>query len=70
MLDELRKAYPEVGIEGEILEGMPIQELVNQTGTIDLLVLGVHPHPVTGMSFGGPLRGILAHSLCPVCLVR
>ena len=70
MLAGLRKDYPEVEIEGEILEGMPIEELVNQTGTIDLLVLGIHPHPVTGMSFSGPLRGILAHSLCPVCLVR
>jgi nucleotide-binding universal stress UspA family protein len=70
MLDELRKEYPDVEIEGEILEGMPIEQLVDQTGTIDLLVLGIHPHPVTGMSFGGPLRGILAHALCPVCLVR
>ena len=70
MLGEVRKDYPDVEIEGETLEGMPIQELVNQTGTIDLLVLGIHPHPVTGMSFSGPLRGILAHSLCPVCLVR
>jgi len=70
MLAGLRKVYPDVEIEGEILEGMPIAELVNQTGTIDLLVLGIHPNPVTGMSFGGPLRGILAHSLCPVCLVR
>lgn len=70
MLDEVRKDYPDVEIEGEILEGIPIEQLVDQTGTIDLLVLGVHPHPVTGMSFGGPLRGILAHSLCPVCLVR
>ena len=70
MLDEVRKDFPDVELEGEILDGMPIDELVNQTGTVDLLVLGVHPHPVTGMSFGGPLRGILAHALCPVCLVR
>ncbi|MBI4900138.1 MAG: universal stress protein [Actinobacteria bacterium] len=70
MLEELRRKYPDVEIEGEILEGMPIEELVDQTGKIDLLVLGIHPHPVTGVSFGGPLRGILAHSLCPVCLIR
>lgn len=70
MLEELRRDYPDVKIEGEILEGMPIEQIVDQTGTIDLLVLGIHPHPVTGVSFGGPLRGVLAHALCPVCLVR
>ncbi len=70
MLTELRADYPEVVIEGEILHGLPIEQLVAETGTVDLLVLGVHPHPVTGVSLGGPLRGILAHALCPVCLVR
>lgn len=70
MLAELRLDFPEVAIEGEVLHGLPIDELVTETGTVDLLVLGVHPHPVTGVSLGGPLRGILAHALCPVCLVR
>lgn len=70
MVRELRTDYPEVVIEGEVLHGVPIEQLVTETGTVDLLVLGVHPNPVTGVSLGGPLRGILAHALCPVCLVR
>lgn len=70
MLDQLRKDFADVEIEGEILEGMPMEQLVDQTANVDLLVIGVHPHPVTGMSFSGPVRGILAHSHCPVCLVR
>lgn len=70
MLGELRHDYPDVPVEGEILVGVPMEELVDQTGTVDLLVVGVHPHPVSGVSYSGPLRGILAHALCPICLVR
>ena len=50
--------------------GIPVEELIGATAEVDLLVVGVHSHPVTGVTFSGPLRAVLAHSLCPVCLVR
>lgn len=70
LLADLRHDYPDVPIEGEVLGGVPVQQLIGHTGSIDLLVVGVHAHPVTGVTFSGPLRAVLAHSLCPVSLVR
>ncbi len=69
LIAEVRLQDPDVRIEGEVLYGIPVEELIAQTAGIDLLVLGLHSHPVTGLAFSGPLRGVLAHSSCPVCLV-
>ncbi len=70
LLAELRVEYGDVTIEGEVTSGVPVEELIGATGEVDLLVVGVHSHPVTGVAFSGALRAVLAHSLCPVCLVR
>lgn len=70
MLEQLRAEYRDVTIEGEVTNGIPVEELIGATAEVDLLVVGAHSHPVTGVTFSGPLRAVLAHSLCPVCLVR
>ena len=70
VLTPLREKYPDVTVDSEVRYGVPIESLIEETGTVDLLILGVHSHPVTGVTFGGVVRGVLAHALCPVCLVR
>ncbi len=70
VLTPLREQYPQIEVESEVRYGVAIESLIEETRTVDLLILGVHPHPVTGVTFGGVVRGVLAHSYCPVCLVR
>lgn len=69
-LSPLREKYGDIEVESEVRYGVAIERLIEETRDVDLLVLGVHPHPVTGVTFGGVVRGVLAHSYCPVCLVR
>jgi nucleotide-binding universal stress UspA family protein len=70
VLAPLTERYPDVEVESEVRYGVPIEALIEETSTVDLLILGVHGHPVTGVTFGGVVRGVLAHALAPVCLVR
>ncbi len=70
VLTPLRERYRSIEVESEVRYGVAIENLIEETKTVDLLILGVHPHPVTGVTFGGVVRGVLAHAYCPVCLVR
>jgi len=70
VLVPLQAEYPDVEVETEVRYGVAIETLIQETATVDLLILGVHSHPVTGVTFGGVVRGVLAHALCPVTLVR
>lgn len=60
-LQPLREQYPDTQIEALVRPGIPIDELVALSRTVDLLVLGTHPAHLTGLA-----RGVLAHAHCPV----
>ncbi len=60
--------YGDVPTEVEILYGNPVDALVDRTGHSDLLVLGVQ-RPGPGRTVGGTVRGLMAHSQAPMCLI-
>lgn len=60
--------YPNVEVTVDVRVGVPIDQLIAETSKVDLLVMAVKPHPVTGV-LGGPVRAVLAHALCPVGVV-
>ncbi len=64
-LAPLREQHPDTPVDLEVLIGTPIDELVALSGTVDLLILGVHPAHLRGLT-----RGVLAHAHCPVGLTR
>ncbi len=71
-VDELvgaaRAKMPDVEVSVEILYGNPVDALVGRTGHADLLVLGVQ-EPGPGRAVGGTVRGLMAHSQSPICLI-
>ncbi|GAA1396577.1 universal stress protein [Luteococcus peritonei] len=66
----LRQQYPGVECEVLITRGVPVDELVNLSETVDLLVLGVPKPRMLGFGMGGVMRAVLAHGRCPVALVK
>lgn len=60
--------YAEVKVSVDVRVGVPIDQLIAETSKVDLLLMAVRPHPVTGV-LGGPVRAVLAHALCPVGVV-
>ncbi len=64
-LAPLRAQHPDTAIDLEVLVGTPIDELISLSGSVDLLILGVHPEHLRGLA-----RGVLAHAHCPVGLTR
>jgi nucleotide-binding universal stress UspA family protein len=66
----LRETYPGLVIETQCLIGTPSDLLIARSAELDLLVLSVRPRVITGIALGGAVRGVLAHALSPVVLVR
>jgi nucleotide-binding universal stress UspA family protein len=66
-LEPLRRRHPQTSIEVDVLLGNPVDALVDESRAVDLLILGVHRHRAV---LGGSIRGVMAHSHCPVALVR
>jgi nucleotide-binding universal stress UspA family protein len=66
-LSALRQDHPEADLDVEVLLGDPIDQLVATSRVADLLILGLHPE---GPALGGLVRGVMAHSHCPVGLCR
>jgi len=66
----LRAEYPGVTIETQCLIGPPGDLLIGRTAELDLLVLSVRPRAITGIALGGAVRGVLAHAMSPVVLIR
>lgn len=68
LVDRVRADYPDVPVEVEVLYCNPVDALVARTGHADLLVLGISQaggnHQV-----GGTVRGLMAHSQAPICLI-
>lgn len=67
LLAAVRAEHPDTIIEVEALLGSPVDQLVEVSRSSDLLILGLNPG---GAGIGGAVRGVLAHSHCPVGIVR
>ena len=70
LIAPLREKYPAVQVDVQIASGAPVDELLDRTGDLDLLVLGVQKPKLLGVRLGGVMRAVLAHATCPVALVK
>lgn len=70
MIAPLKERYPQVPTEVDVTAGTPINDLVNRSSSLDLLVLGVSPSGLPGLTLGGLTRGLMAHAKCPLLLTR
>lgn len=66
-LAPMRSGHPDLAIEAEVVTGNPIDELVELSRVVDLLIVGLGP---AGTPVSGLTRGLLAHASCPVGLCR
>jgi len=66
-LGPLRDAHPQLPIDAEVISGNPIDELVDISRVVDLLILDVPPEPAP---LSGLARGVMAHAMCPVGVWR
>jgi nucleotide-binding universal stress UspA family protein len=66
----LREAYPDVAITTQAVIGAPIDQLIARSAEVDMLVLNVRTRPLTGVALGGVIRGVMAHAVSPVALIR
>jgi nucleotide-binding universal stress UspA family protein len=70
-LQESRKAHPEVSFTASVLEGYPAQVLIDASDGAELLVVGSRGHgELAGMLLGSVSEHCVAHSHCPVVVVR
>jgi nucleotide-binding universal stress UspA family protein len=69
-IDPLRRDFPDLMIETHPVVGSPSDQLIARTTGVDLLILSVRTRPITGIALGGAIRGVLAHALSPVALIR
>jgi nucleotide-binding universal stress UspA family protein len=66
----LREEFAGLTIETHPLIGVPTDQLIAKSAEVDLLIVSVRTRPITGIALGGPIRGVLAHALSPVALIR
>lgn len=64
----IAKDYPDVRYSVEVAADTPINELVNRSGTYDMLVVGKSSGTIPGFGLGGLLRGLMAHAACPLLI--
>lgn len=62
------KAHPEVKVTTRVLDGEPVDALVDLSDDVDLLVVGMKKHPILGWTAGGVTRGIMAHAKSPLAI--
>ena len=70
MATEQSKTFPDVPYEVVVVAATPINELVTRSENYDLLVLGAGEEAIPGFGLGGLLRGLMAHSLCPLYITH
>jgi len=70
VVNALAPEHPGVQVEVRVEIGEPVDQLVERSASVDLLVLGVRPPRVLGFSMGGVDRAVIAHAHCPLALVR
>ncbi|MCL1906681.1 MAG: universal stress protein [Propionibacteriaceae bacterium] len=68
VVEPVQLDYPDLEITIKSQRGVLVEELIQESSRVDLLVLGVRPRPA--IVVGGPVRAVLAHSNCPVALVN
>ena len=62
---------PRVDVRTVVEEGNPVQVLIEQSASADLLVVGSRGHGgFAGMLLGSVSHHLVAHSKCPVVVVR
>jgi nucleotide-binding universal stress UspA family protein len=70
-IDEVLGADPKVSFHADVVEGHPAPILVERSKDADLLVVGSRGHgQFTGMLLGSVSEHCVAHSSCPVVVVR
>lgn len=67
LVAEERARHPGVEVTQVEVEAHPVDTLVQRSADLDLLWLGVHEG---GFGVGAVVRGVMAHSRCPLALVR
>ena len=70
MATEQIKTFPGVPYEVVVVAATPINEFVTRSENYDLLVLGAGEEAIPGFGLGGLLRGLMAHSLCPLYITH
>ena len=70
MAVEQAKTFPDVPYEVAVVAATPINEFVTRSENYDLLVLGAGEEAIPGFGLGGLLRGLMAHSLCPLYITH
>ncbi len=70
-VEPVRKAYPEVDVQTQALEGHPAPALVSASRAADLLVVGSRGHgQFAGMLLGSVSEYCVRNAECPVTVVR
>ena len=64
----LANKHPHVEVETRVLSGEPVDALVDLSGNVDLLVIGMKKHPILGWTAGGVSRAIMAHAQSPLAI--
>lgn len=70
MARQVAEHYPGVEFEVEVSAGNPVNDLVNRSEQLDLLIVGVAGSGLPGISLGGLTRGLMAHAKCPLMLTK
>lgn len=70
-LGGLRRAYPGVSFDAEVVNGALREVLVRHSAHASLLALGAYTHdPVVELALGSTVQHLLTHGQCPVALFR
>lgn len=66
-----QRKYPDVAIELEVIRGRPVRTLLERGEHAQLIVVGCRGRGgFTGMLLGSTSQALIAHSPCPVAVVR
>ena len=70
-VDDLRKAHPEVAVEGELYHGSPERGLVEAADDSSLVVVGSRGYTAVGEVLMGSVgHALLHHAHCPVAVIH
>lgn len=70
-LADIRKEYPSVDFESQVINRPPAAALIDASATADLLVVGSRGHGgFTGMLLGSVSAHCMHHASCPVVVIR
>jgi nucleotide-binding universal stress UspA family protein len=71
VVDDLRTAYPDVAVEGEIFHGAAERALADAADNASMVVVGSRGHHAVGQVLLGSVgHALLSHAHCPVTIVH